>query len=431
MRRESLSLMDGTYGKISRRLVGPLLLAYIIAYLDRVNVGFAKLQMLQALHFTESTYGLGAGTFFIGYFLFGVPGNLLLHRLGARRWISSIVICWGLVSSAMVFVRTPLEFYLLRFLLGVAEAGFFPGVIFCLTQWFPASRRAKVTAFFMSAIAICGALGSPLSGWIMQTFDAYSGWAGWQWLFVLEAVPAVLMGVYLLYRLDDDLASASWLLQSEKTALATALLQEVEAIPEEPIARALRDPRVWLVCLIYFCMVTGLYGIGFWLPTIVSEMGIRKAASIGLVTAIPYAVAALGMILVGRSADRHHEHRWHTAVPAAIGATSLIVSAAIPGHLVFALAALTLATWGILTAPPLVWSIPTSYFRGAAAAGGIGLINSFGNLAGFASPYAVGRFKDLTGSTASGMYLIGAVVLSGALLVIGGIKPYPSVGSRG
>jgi sugar phosphate permease len=417
------SVSESTYLKVSRRIVGPLLVAYIIAYLDRVNVGFAKLQMLQALHFSETTYGLGAGMFFMGYFLFGAPGNLVLHRVGARRWLGGIMIFWGLISSAMVFVSTPLQFYTVRFFLGLAEAGFFPGVIFYLTQWFPADRRARVTAVFMTAIAICGALGSPLSGWIMQTFDSHAGWAGWQWLFALEALPAVLMGVYLLLRLDDNLAESPWLSQAEKLELSTALSQDAGAKPEGSFVAAIRDGRVWLLCVIYFCVVTGLYGISFWLPTIVSEMGVRSPVHIGLLTAVPYAVAAFGMVLVGRSADQHMEYRWHIACPAAIGAAALIVSAMIPGYRVLALVALAVATSGILSAPPMVWSIPTTYVRGAAAAGGIGLINSFGNLAGFASPYAVGRIKDLTGSTASGMYVVGACVLLGAGVVIFGVPP--------
>jgi D-galactonate transporter len=415
------SVSESTYLKVSRRVVGPLLLAYIIAYLDRVNVGFAKLQMLQALHFSETTYGLGAGVFFIGYFLFGVPGNLVLHRVGARRWLAGIMVCWGVISAAMVWVATPLEFYAVRFLLGLAEAGFFPGVIFYLTQWFPADRRATAMAVFLSAVAICGAAGSPISGWIMQTFDAQAGWAGWQWLFVLEALPAVVMGVCLLLWLDDNLATAAWLSEAEKRNLSNALAQEERLKPEGSFLDALRDGRVWLVCLIYFCAVMGLYGIAFWLPTIVSELGILTPLHIGLVTAIPYTAAAIGMILMGRSADRRREHRWHIALSAAVGASALIVSAAFPGHRLLALAALTIAACGRLTAPALIWNLPTAYLRGAAAAGGIGLINSFGNLAGFASPYAVGWIKDVTGSTASGMYLVAALVLLGACLVIVGV----------
>jgi D-galactonate transporter len=419
---QSSPVSASTYLKISRRIVAPLLLAYIIAYLDRVNIGFAKLQMLEALHFSETTYGLGAGVFFIGYFLFGVPANLVLHRVGARRWLAGIMVCWGLISSTTMFIANPLEFYVLRFLLGIAEAGFFPGVIFYLTQWFPTDRRARVTALFMSGIAICGALGSPISGWIMQTFDSHAGWAGWQWLFLLEALPATLMGLYLLVRLDDNLARASWLGQEEKADLSAALAQGAGVKPDGTLADALRDGRVWLVCLIYFCVVTGLYGIAFWLPTIISEMGIRQPVNIGLVAAVPYTVAAIGMVLVGRSADKQGERRWHVAVPAALGAVALIVSAMFPSHRLIAMTALTVATWGILTAPPLVWSIPTPYLRGAAAAGAIALINSFGNLAGFASPYAVGWTKDLTGSTASGMYLVAMCVLLGACLVVIGIR---------
>jgi D-galactonate transporter len=429
MRARPSSASDGTYLKVSRRLVAPLLLAYVIAYLDRVNVGFAKLQMLHALHFSETTYGLGAGMFFIGYFLFGVPGNLALQRVGARRWLASIMICWGLVSSATMWITTPLEFYVARFSLGIAEAGFFPGVIFYMTQWFPADRRARATALFMTAIAICGALGSPLSGWIMQTFDTVAGLAGWQWLFLLEALPAVAIGLYLFVRLEDSLLLAAWLSQQEKSVMSAELAQETGMRSNGSFADALSDRRVWLVCLIYFCAVIGLYGIGFWLPTIISEMGVRQPFNIGFLCAIPYTAAAIGMVLTGRSADRHGEHRWHVAVPATAGALALIASATYPDHRLMVMAALTIATCGLLITPPLIWTIPTTYLRGVAAAVAIGLINSFGNLAGFASPYAVGWIKDHTGSTAVGMYVVAGFVLLGAALVILAVPVLPKPGS--
>jgi MFS family permease len=419
----SKALLEDVYRKVSSRLVPPLLLAYIVAYLDRVNVGFAKLQMLKDLHFSETIYGLGAGIFFVGYFLFGVPSNLMLHRVGARAWIATLMIAWAFVSAATVFVTTPPAFYALRFLLGVAEAGFFPGVIFYFTQWYPASRRSKITALFMMGIAICGAFGSMLSGWIMQTFNGQGGWSGWQWLFVLEAVPAVLVGLYILVRLNDNLAGAVWLSADERGQLAGELAHDIITRPTGSFADALRDGRLWLACVIYFCAMTGLYGISFWLPTIVSELGFRSPLRIGLLTAIPYAVAGVGMVLVGRSADRTGERRWHVAIPAILGALGLAASAVLSAHAAAAMTALTLATFGILTTPPLFWSLPTAYLRGGAAAAGIAFINSFGCLAGFASPYIVGWIKDATGSTDSGMYVVAALVFAGAVLVLAGIPP--------
>lgn len=413
--------LERAYSKVSRRIVPLMLIGYIAAYLDRVNVGFAKLQMLEDLSFSQTVYGLGAGIFFIGYFLFEVPSNMLLHRFGARVWLARIMITWGVISAAMMFVTSTTAFYALRFLLGIAEAGFFPGVILYLTQWYPAARRGKVTAIFMTGIAICSVVGSLLSGWIMQTFDGMHGWAGWQWLFLLEALPAVFIGIYIFFRLTDNIAGAKWLTSEEKSLLSAELARDGAHKSAHSFGDAFRDGRVWFACLIYFCAMTGLYGISFWMPTIIADMGVQKPLEIGALTAIPYAFAAVGMVLVGRSADRRRERRWHVAVPAALGALGLVLSVLTADHPAVAMAALTLATFGILTAAPLFWSLPTAYLSGAAAAAGIAIINSCGNLAGFASPYIVGWIKDATGSTAAGMYYVAAFVFTGAVLVILGI----------
>lgn len=413
--------LERAYRKVSQRIMPLLMIAYITAYLDRVNVGFAKLQMLKELGFSEAVYGLGAGIFFLGYFVFGLPSNMMLHRVGARVWIASIMIVWGIVSGLMCLVQTPNSYYVLRFLLGVAEAGFFPGIIFYLTQWYPSARRGRATATFMTGIAICSVIGSLLSGWIMQTFDGVYGWAGWQWLFPLEAVPAVLVGIWILLGLHDGITNAPWLSESEKSLLHTELARDAGPQPTESLADTFRDGRVWLACLIYFCAMTGLYGVGFWLPTIISEMGVTSLLHIGMLAAIPYAVAAIGMILVARSADRHNERRWHVAIPAALGAAGLVVSVLFAQNTIIAMTALAVATFGILTMAPLFWSLPTAYLRGAAAAAGIAIINSCGNLAGFLSPYVVGWIKDLTKSTAVGMYYVATFLLIGAVLVIAGV----------
>ena len=375
------------------------------------------------MQFSQTVYGLGAGIFFIGYFLFEVPSNLILHRVGARRWLARIMISWGIVSAMMLFVTTPAHFYVLRFLLGAAEAGFFPGVIFYLTQWYPSTRRAKITALFMTGIAICSVIGSLLSGWIMQSFDGVYGWGGWQWLFLLEALPAVLVGLILLFRLDDSRQQARWLSDEEKSILAADLERDAGAQPAGTLRDALRDGRVWFGCLIYFCAVIGLYGISFWMPTIVSDMGVKSSLHIGMLTAIPYAVGGIGMVLVGRSSDRRRERRWHIAIPAALGALGLAMSVVLAENTILAMMALTLATFGVLAVPPLFWSIPTAFLRGAAAAAGIAVINSFGNLAGFVGPYAVGWIRDATGSTGSGMYLIAACGLLSGVLVLIGVRP--------
>jgi sugar phosphate permease len=351
--------LDRLYAKVTRRIVPLMILGYIAAYLDRVNVGFAKLQMLGDLQFSETVYGLGAGIFFVGYFLFEVPSNMVLHRIGARRWLARIMITWGIISAAMMFVTTPASFYVLRFLLGAAEAGFFPGVIYYLTQWYPAARRGRIVALFMTAVAICSFAGSIVSGAIMQAFDGISGLAGWQWLFLIEALPAIVIGVYFLLRLTDNIQVATWLKPDEKALLTAQLAADDAHTPAGTLKTAFQDWRVWVACLIYFSCTSGIYGLGFWLPTIVADMGVKSPLEIGMLTAIPYAVAAVGMVVVGRSSDKHLERRWHFAVSAAMGGLGLVLSVQFANYPVAALAALTLATVGVMSCSPLFWSFPT------------------------------------------------------------------------
>ena len=412
------NLESATYLKVTVRLIPFLFVCYVTAYLDRVNVGFAKLQMLDDLHFSEAVYGLGAGIFFFGYLIFEVPSNLLLHRIGARLCISRIMISWGLISGAMIFVNSPTTFYVLRFLLGVAEAGFLPGVILYLTYWYPPSRRAKVTALFMAAIPMAGVIGGPLSGWIMVSFAGVNGWAGWRWMFLIEAVPSVLIGLLALFYLDDGIRKAKWLSDEQKHLLEANLAKEAQKDACHSLRGVVGNPKVWLCCLIYFCFVMGVYGVSFWLPSMIKASGIDNPLQIGLLSTIPYAAAVVGMILVGRHADRQQERRWHLAIPAMIGALGLIVSAAFSDNTLVTLAALTVATFGIMTTTPLFWSLPTAFLGGAAAAAGIAMINSLGSMAGFVSPYVMGWIKELTHSHDLGIYLIAASLLVGAGLVL-------------
>lgn len=407
------------FARISWRLIPFLFLCYICAYLDRVNIGFAKLQMAEALDFSETVYGLGAGIFFIGYFLFEVPSNLLLHRIGARRCISRIMILWGLISAAMAWVDSVTTFYVLRFLLGVAEAGFFPGVILYLTYWYPEARRGQVTALFVTAVAISSVIGAPLSGAIMQGLDGMRGWAGWQWLFILEGLPSVMIGICAYLYLDDRIADARWLSARERDYLGGVLSAERRHLTHHRAWEGLRAPRVWRLCLIYFSFVLGLYGLNFWLPTMIKELGYTDLVQIGFISAAPFGAAAVVMVLVARRADRRQERRWHIAIPALVGAAGLLASVALAGHPVHALAALTLGTCGIFTAIPQTWAIATAFLTGSAAAAGIALINSVGNLSGFVAPYAMGALKDATGGTALGICLIAVFQGVGALLVLG------------
>ncbi|NML84344.1 MFS transporter [Polaromonas sp.] len=412
------SFETATYNKVGWRLIPFLLICYVVAYLDRVNVGFAKLQMLQDLKFSETIYGLGAGIFFIGYFLFEVPSNVILHRVGARVWIARIMVTWGVISAGMMFVESATSFYVMRFLLGVAEAGFFPGIILYLTYWYPAARRARMTALFMSAIALSGVIGGPLSGWIMQSFAGVNGLKGWQWLFILEGLPSVLVGIVTFFYLDDSIKQAKWLTSEEKALLERNIVVENTGKQDLSIRAVFADPRVWLMSLIYFTFVMGLYGVSFWLPTIIKATGVKDALQIGFLTAIPYGSAVVAMILVSRSADRSRERRWHIAIPALLGAAGLVLSAVWGQSTVLAMTALTVATMGILTTLPLFWSLPTAFLAGTGAAAGIALINSLGNLAGFVSPFLVGWLKDLTQTTNTGMYMLAGSMVLGALLTL-------------
>jgi D-galactonate transporter len=409
---------DALYARVTWRFVPFLFLCYVAAYLDRVNVGFAKLTMAADLRFSDTVYGLGAGIFFIGYFLFEVPSNLLLHRIGARRALARIMVLWGALSASMMFVTTPTSFYVLRFLLGVAEAGFFPGVVLYLTWWYPAERRGRVTALFVTAVAISGVIGNPLSGWIMLVMDGSHGWRGWQWLFLLEGLPAILLGVCAFFYLDDRVSEARWLSPAERERLAGNIARDNAHKSELTVLQSMRDRRVWLIAAIYFCLVSGLYGINFWLPTIIQGLGVEGMLEIGLVGAIPWAAAAVCMTLVGYSADRRRERRFHIAVPALVGALGLALSVPLAGHPVLAVLALSVGTCGLLSAIPLCWSLATAFLSGAAAASGIALINSFGNLSGFASPYLIGWIRDTTKSTDLGVYALAALLVVGALLVL-------------
>ncbi|UDM49071.1 MFS transporter [Cupriavidus sp. MP-37] len=412
------------YSKVFWRIMPFLMLCYVVAYLDRVNVGFAKLQMGQDLAFSETVFGLGAGLFFIGYFLFELPSNLLMHKIGARIWIARIMITWGIISALFMFVQTPTQFYVMRFLLGLAEAGFYPGVILYLTYWFPANRRARMIALFMSGIPIAGMFGNPLSGWIMDAFNGTHGMRGWQWMFLLEALPAFVIGLLTIFVLRDGIDKAPWLDADEKRVLKRNIEEDQRNAGAaagkghgHSLGAVFADRRVWWMCLIYFCFVTGQYALTFWMPTLVKSSGVTGNFNIGLLSAIPFLCAVVVMNLLGHSADARRERRWHLIVPALMGAAGFAIAASFTSNTTVAIAALSLAAAGVLTCAPLFWSLPTSFLSGIAAASGIAVVNSVGNLAGFVSPYMVGALKDLTQSTQLPMYVLSAILVVGAVLV--------------
>lgn len=417
-RAPSSEFEDATYRKVTRRLIPFLVLCYVVSYLDRINVGFAKLQMLSDLGFSETVFGLGAGIFFIGYFFFEVPSNVIMHRVGARVWIARIMITWGMVSAATLFVRTPLQFYGVRFLLGLAEAGFFPGIILYLTYWYPAHRRAQMVAAFMVAIPLSGIIGGPLSGLIMQFLAGKSGWPGWKWLFLLEAVPALVMGILTIFYLNSGIRQAKWLTNEEQLLLERNIAAESGEKVEHPsISAVFFDRRVWLMCWIFFSCAMGQYALTFWMPTLIRTAGIQSVLNIGLVTAIPYLATAVTMVLVGSSADRNRERRWHLVIPMVVGAAGLIFSMLAGTQTVLAVFFLSVAAAGVITSAPMFWSLPTAFLSGAAAAAGIAAINSVGNLAGFVSPYMVGWLKDLTHSDRDAMLCLTLILVVGAATV--------------
>lgn len=410
---------DIAYRKIAWRLMPFLMLCYLCAYLDRVNVGFAKLQMMDDLALSETVYGLGAGIFFIGYFFFEVPSNLILHRVGARRWIARIMITWGIISGLFAFVETAWQFYLLRFLLGVAEAGLAPGLLLYLTYWFPSHRRARMTVLWFVAIPLSGMLGGPLSGWIMESFAGFHGWAGWQWMFVLEAIPTVLMGFVVLTVLKDRVEQAPWLDENEKRMVRADLEEDNQHKACHGTIKAfVADRRLWLLALIYFCVVMGQYALTFWLPTLIRNSGIREPLHIGLLTSLPYLCAIIFMLIAGRSGDRHQERRWHLIIPMLVGMAGLSLATSLGHSVAVSLFFLCLAAAGILSASSLFWMLPTNLLGGVSAAAGIAAVNCIANLAGFFSPWLIGSITTTTGSPASGMYFIAAVLLLGALCVL-------------
>lgn len=413
------TVRKSAYRKIAFRLMPFLMLCYFCAYLDRVNVGFAKLQMMSDLQFSEAVYGLGAGIFFIGYFLCEVPSNIVLHKVGARRWIARIMITWGILSGCFAFVQTEWQFYTLRFLLGVAEAGLAPGLLLYLTYWFPSYRRARMTVLWFIAIPISGMIGGPLSGLIMDRMSGVHGWFGWQWMFVIEAIPTVLVGLLVLVVLKDSVQDANWLTQDEKNLVKQELAQdnqhkEGHASVKEFIA----DKRLWLLAGIYFCVVMGQYAITFWLPTLIRNSGISDNWHIGLLTSLPYMCAIVVMILAGRSGDHFQERRWHLIIPMCAGAIALTFATLFASNLTLSLICLCIAASGVLTASSLFWMLPTNFLGGVSAAAGIAAVNSFANLAGFCSPYLIGWITTNTGSNAIGMFLITAVLIFGASLVL-------------
>ena len=410
------SLESTAYHKVDVRLLPFLFLCYILAYLDRVNVGFAKLQMLKELSMSDAAFAAGAGIFFIGYFFFEVPSNVLLKKFGARMWIARIMISWGVISACMIFVKGEWSFYGMRFLLGLAEAGFFPGVIFYLTLWYPSKLRASRTAWFVAAIAVSGVVGNPVSGWIMDKLSGAMNLAGWQWLFLSEGIPSVIVGIWVIFYLDSSIEEAKWLTAEDKALLTTNLIAEDKQKTEHKLADAFKSGKVWVLCAIYFTLMIGLYGIAFWLPTIVKAFGIKGYLGVGLITAIPYGVAVIGMILLSVHSDKTGERRLHYVFNVTAGAIGLVLSGVFASNPVWAIVFLSIGTLGVIGSMPLFWPLPSAFLAGTAAAAGIGIVNSVGNLGGYFGPNIPIWAKLISSDRSAALYIIAGILMIGAFL---------------
>ncbi|MGW1680030.1 MFS transporter [Saccharopolyspora sp. NPDC002376] len=407
---------DALYRRVSWRILPLLILCYTFAYLDRVNIGFAKLHMQSDVGISEAVYGLAAGIFFLGYVIFEVPSNLLLAKIGTRKTIFRIMLLWGLTSASMMFVSDATSFYVLRFLLGVFEAGFAPGIIFYLTFWFPPARMAAAMGLLMLPGPIGSMLGGPISSWLIANFEGVAGLHGWQWMFLAEGLPCVVLGFIVWKTLADTPEQAKWLSAAEKDQLRRDIAVDQDE-GQHSFRQVLRDPKVYLLAVGYFCLISGLYAVSFWLPTILQENGLTDTVTIGLYSAVPYAFAIVLMVVLGRRSDRTGERRLHSAVTALLSAVALAVAAFTASNFAVSLGAIVIATACMWASYTVFWAMPSQYLKGTAAAGGIALINSIGLLGGFVSPTLIGFVKDATGSTVIGLLSMVVLLLIGSLAI--------------
>ncbi|HDR9173087.1 TPA: MFS transporter [Burkholderia vietnamiensis] len=410
--------VDALYAKVTARLLTLFFFCFFAAYLDRVNIGLAKLQMLDALRFSDRVYGFGAGLFFIGYIAFEIPSNLVLEKLGAKVWIARVMITWGLLSGATMFVKSPLQFYIVRFLLGAAEAGFVPGVLLYLSQWFPYERRARIVAFFMIGIPISSLVGNPLSGWIMNVMEGVYRLGGWQWLFLLEALPSIALGVLVFMWLPNSIEKSSWLTVDDKRVLRANLDSHPHLEKITSLKQVFIDKRLWILGLIDACVMIGVYATSFWLPSILHDTGVRDPFVIGLWMTLPNAAAVFSMLWCGRSSDRARERRWHMAVPCLVAGFGLFVAAMTPHTTLATVILFSLVNAGAAATIPVIWTLPPTFLKGTGAAAGIAMITSLANLGGFVGTYVLGGLKDAFDSQRIGLFGFGVCMLIGCGLAL-------------
>ncbi len=407
-----------THSLITWRLMPLLLLCYLFAHLDRINIGFAKMQMSTDLHLSDTVYGFGAGLFFIAYALFGVPSNMALDRVGPRRWIATLMVVWGLLSTSMLWIEGAAGFYALRFLLGVAEAGFFPGILVLLNRWYPARRRAQITALFAIAVPMAGVVGGPLSGGILQAFHDVGGLRGWQWMFLIEGLPVVVLGLVVLKALPDHFESVSWLSTEQKRELREEMAGEEQRKSITSLGGIVRDANVWLLVAIYFAVMLAVNTLAFWMPTLIHGAGIGSDGQVGLLSAVPYVAGCLFMLGCGRSSDRLRERRWHLLVPLLMSALGIALAGVAPTHAPLVMTGLVIAGMGASAALPMFWQLPPAFLANNTQAAGIALISSIGSVASFLAPYLIGWMRDTTHSTSLALYVLAGFITLGGLLVL-------------
>ncbi|AIR91049.1 MFS transporter [Pseudomonas cremoricolorata] len=411
-------LAEATHRAVTWRLMPLLLICYLFAHLDRINIGFAKMQMSQDLHLSDTVYGLGAGLFFIAYALFGVPSNLMLERVGPRRWIATLMVVWGTLSTSMLLVESSSGFYLLRFALGAAEAGFFPGILVYLNRWYPARRRAQITALFAIAVPLAGVVGGPLSGAILTFMHEVGGLRGWQWMFLLEGAPVVLLGLVVLRALPEHFERVSWLTEPQKAGLRAQLGQEEQRKTVTSLGGIVSSPAIWLLVAVYCAVMLAVNTLAFWMPSLIHGAGIGSDANVGLLSALPYLAGCAFMLACGRSSDRRRERRWHLSVPMLMSAAGIAITAVAPHNPGSVLAGLVLAGMGASAALPMFWQLPPAFLNARTQAAGIALISSLGSVASFAAPYFIGWVRDTTQSASLALYALAVFITLGALLVL-------------
>jgi D-galactonate transporter len=416
---------EALFSKVAWRILPLLTLCYVVAFLDRINIGFAQLQMQHALSFSNEAFALGAGIFFVGYFMFEVPSNLLLEKIGARKTLLRIMVCWGLLASATIYVQTPLQFYILRFLLGVFEAGFFPGIILYLTYWFPSTKRARMISIFMMGTAIAQLIAGPLSGATLKYMDGVLNHQGWQWLFVSQGLPATLLGIVVFAVLKDKPEDAPWLSAQEKASLRRHLDDDstrVGATQDKSYGALLRDPKLYLLAIIYFMFLGATYGMNFWTPMLIKSWGVKDVLLIGWLTTLPSAFGIVGMIMLGRSSDRHMERRWHYFLASALGAAGILVTIFSLGNLTWSLIGLCIMSIGKLSQTPLFFTAVSEYLPKKTAAGGIAMVSSLGALGPSVIPYLMAWITSRTGSQANGLYVVMCLYLLSGLLLLAVVR---------